>query len=112
MQEAESLVRLLGVNPQLLPRRDILTSHSTCLPNIRAAFSNVNWTGDAESDLEVDESDCGEDDDDEGERTKLQALIQQDEQTMHDERTEADEKRVDALTCASVALPIDESMIL
>lgn len=96
-QEAESLVRLLGVNPaQLL--RHMGANLPPTLPSINM------WYQDSQSDVDDDESMY---DEEENDIDELQALIEGDEHTVDPYSIKTDDK-VLALTFALLALTADE----
>ena len=96
-QEAESLVRLLGINPTQLLRHMGGNSLPT-LPNINT------WYRDSELDIDDDESIYGGEDND---AEELQALVDEEEHTLEPRNNKQDNQTL-ALTYASLALTADD----
>lgn len=101
-QEAESLVQLLGVNAEQLLR----TSQGSSLPGIRAWYSSAEQSN-SDTDSSIDKSDYK--DEDNNDVDQLRDIIRRDQEDAPS-RTDADDQRVTALTCASAALSIDHWM--
>ena len=102
-QEAESLVRLLGINPAQLLRSTAGVSQ-TMLPSIRT------WYEDPVSDNDEDEDESGNEstyDDENDDAEELQALMDAEEQTS-EPRTNKQDDEILALTCASLAVTADD----
>ena len=110
-QEAESLVKLLGVNPaQLL--RPAAGSSQTMLPSIFAWYENPvhNTDKDADTDVDsedVDESIYGDDSDEDNDADELQTLVQAEEHSLAS-RTNKQDNELLALTCASLAVTAED----
>ena len=107
-QEAESLVKLLGVNPaQLLCP---MGSSQTMLPSIFAWYDNPvhNTNKDADPDAEdIDESVYSDNSDEDNDADKLQALVDAKEHSL-ELRTNKQDDELLALTCASLTVTAED----
>jgi hypothetical protein len=111
-QEAESLVKLLGVNPAQLLRP--MGSSQMMLPSIFAWYDNpvhnTNKDADADADADaedVDESVYGGDSDEDNDANELQALVDAEEHSL-ELRTNKQDDELLALTCASLAVTAED----
>ena len=108
-QEAESLVKLLGVNPvQLL--RPISSSSQTMLPSISAWYDNPARNADKNADADtedIDESIYGDNSDEDNDANELQTLVQGEEDSL-ESRTNKQDDQLLALTCASLAVTAED----